>query len=76
MNLCPASAAPDSFDSVQAMVDWVEKGIAPERIVAKAALGNPFFPGRSRPLCPFPQYAKYKGSGNPEDAASFACTAD
>jgi hypothetical protein len=31
------------------------------------------FPGRSRPLCPYPQYAHYDGRGNPEDAASFSC---
>ena len=30
-------------------------------------------PGRSRPLCPYPQYAAYKGSGDPQDAANFTC---
>ena len=31
--------------------------------------------GLTRPLCPYPQYAKYKGTGNLKDAANWACTA-
>ncbi len=75
MTHCSGGPATDTYDSVQAMVDWVEKGIAPDRIHAVAAPNNAWFPNRSRPLCPFPQYARYKGTGNPEDAASFACVA-
>ena len=55
---------------VAALRDWVEKGEAPKQIVAR---GTAVFPGRSRPLCPHPQYAHYKGQGNIEDAASFEC---
>ena len=67
---CQGGAATDSWDGLQALVDWVEKGEAPKQIVAR---GTAVFPGRSRPLCPHPQYAYYKGQGNIEDAASFEC---
>ncbi|MBC5785681.1 tannase/feruloyl esterase family alpha/beta hydrolase [Ramlibacter sp. USB13] len=70
MGHCSGGAATDSWDGLGALVDWVEKGQAPQRIVAT---GTSVFPGRSRPLCPYPQYAHYNGSGNPEDAANFSC---
>lgn len=70
MSHCQGGAATDSWDGLGALVDWVEKGQAPQRIVAS---GTSVFPGRTRPLCPWPQYAHYNGSGNPEDAASFSC---
>ena len=67
---CQGGAATDSWDGLGALVDWVEKGQAPQRIVAS---GTTVFPGRTRPLCPYPQYAHYNGSGDPENAASFSC---
>jgi hypothetical protein len=70
MGHCAGGAATDSWDGLGALVDWVEKGQAPQKIVAT---GTSVFPGRSRPLCPYPQYAHYDGRGNPEDAASFSC---
>jgi feruloyl esterase len=70
MGHCQGGAATDSWDGLQALVDWVEKGQAPQRIVAR---GTAVFPHRSRPLCPWPSHAHYNGSGNPEDAASFSC---
>jgi feruloyl esterase len=73
MNHCSGGPATDTFDSIQAMVDWAEKGLAPERILARAAPTNAWFPNRTRPLCPYPAYAKYNGSGSLEDAASFTC---
>jgi pimeloyl-ACP methyl ester carboxylesterase len=70
MGHCGTGAATlDRFDLLQAVVDWVEHGKAPDAVIAK----GPVFPGRSRPLCPYPQYAAYKGQGNPEDASSFEC---
>ena len=75
MNHCSGGPATDSFDSIQTMVDWVEKGIAPQNIAAKALPTNTDFPNRTRPLCPYPQFAKYKGSGSVEDASSFVCSA-
>jgi feruloyl esterase len=47
----------------------VENGKAPDAVIAT---GNAF-PGRSRPLCPHPKSAHYKGSGNPEEAENFEC---
>jgi feruloyl esterase len=63
------AAALDSFDLLSAVVDWVEKGTAPNAITATGRA----FPGRSRPLCAYPQYAHYKGQGDPEDARHFEC---
>jgi hypothetical protein len=47
----------------------VEQDKTPDSVIAT----GPAFPGRSRPLCAWPQLARYKGQGNPEDAASFEC---
>ena len=63
------SAALDDFDMLGAVVDWVEKGAAPESVIATGKA----FPGRSRPLCPYPKHAQYKGQGNPENAENFIC---
>ena len=59
----------DHFDMLTAIVDWVERGRAPDAVIATGTA----FPGRSRPLCPFPKHAQYKGSGDSESAANFAC---
>jgi Tannase and feruloyl esterase len=70
MNHCQGGPATlDRFDLLGAVVDWVEKGTPPDSVVAKGK----DFPGRSRPLCPYPKYARYKGQGDPEDAANFEC---
>ena len=70
MGHCSGGAATDSWDGLQALVDWVEKGEAPKQILAR---GTSVFPGRTRPLCAYPAYAQYKGQGNVEDASSFEC---
>jgi feruloyl esterase len=59
----------DSFDMLAAVVEWVENGKAPQAIRATGRS----WPGRSRPLCPYPSHAHYKGTGDVEDAASFEC---
>jgi feruloyl esterase len=59
----------DNFDLLTAAVNWVEKGTAPDSVVATGKA----FPGRSRPLCAYPKYAHYKGQGDPEDANNFEC---
>jgi feruloyl esterase len=56
---------------IGAAVEWVEKGTAPASVTATGRA----FPGRSRPLCAYPQHAHYKGTGNADDAASFECVA-
>ncbi len=70
MGHCSGGAATDSWDGLQALVDWVEKSVPPRQILAT---GTTVFPGRTRPLCAYPTYAQYKGSGNIEDAANFSC---
>jgi hypothetical protein len=60
-----------AFDPLPALERWVEQGEAPERIEAVQMLDGK--PARSRPLCPYPAIARYRGKGNPDDAASFAC---
>jgi len=62
-------AALDELDLLSAVVDWVEKGTAPEAVTATGKA----FPGRSRPLCAYPKHAQYRGSGDPENATSFDC---
>jgi feruloyl esterase len=64
------TAALDSFDLLGAVVDWVERGTAPDSVVATGRA----FPGRSRPLCAYPNFAHYKGTGDIEDAKNFICT--
>jgi feruloyl esterase len=54
---------------VVALERWVEQGVAPGKIIATGA------GGLSRPLCPYPQEVRYNGSGDPNQASSFACVA-
>ena len=62
-------------DLVVALQRWVEQGVAPTRIIATKFNGDDHAKGVAitRPLCPFPQVAKYKGSGSTDDAANFMC---
>jgi pimeloyl-ACP methyl ester carboxylesterase len=73
MNHCAGGPATDSFDGLGAIVDWVERGAAPSRIEASARSGTTYFPGRTRPLCAYPSFARYNGSGSLEDGANFVC---
>ena len=75
MNHCAGGPATDRFDGLLAIVDWVEKGAAPARIDASASPRTTYFPGRTRPLCPYPAYARYSGTGSLEDGAHFTCVA-
>jgi hypothetical protein len=69
---CGGGAGPQPQNLFNALVDWVEKGVEPERILAQSGPpGGP--PTRTRPLCPYPQTAIYNGTGSTDDAASFHC---
>jgi Tannase and feruloyl esterase len=58
---------------VTAIVDWVEEGRAPDSLIARKIVdGNVV---RSRPLCSYPQVARFTGRGNTDDAASYRCEA-
>jgi feruloyl esterase len=69
MRHCGGGPALDQFDMLGAVTNWVEKGIAPESVIATGAA----FPGRSRPLCAYPKHAQYAGSGDTNDARNFRC---
>jgi feruloyl esterase len=74
MGHCGAGATgPDKFDAVAALESWVEKGVAPSRIDALQSADGKVT--RSRPLCKYPQVAKYDGKGSADDARSFSCAA-
>src|SRR3954453_4081803 len=61
----------NDFDSLTVMEQWVEQGKAPDRIVGTRLVdGNLVY---TRPLCRWPQVAKYDGAGDANDAASFSC---
>jgi feruloyl esterase len=62
-------------DLTLALEHWVEQGVAPEMVIATKRQGaTPEAPAlRTRPLCPYPQVARYKGSGSTDDAANFTC---
>jgi len=74
MGHCSGGPATDGFDMLPQLVDWVERGVAPESVPARAT--NPGYFGvaaRTRPLCPYPKVARYHGSGDINDAANFSC---
>lgn len=80
MNHCAGGPATDRFDALQALEDWVEKGIAPEALTATVNASDPDviaagWPARrSRPLCAYPKQAVLKaGATDTESAASFQC---
>ncbi len=66
MQHCGGGPGPSSFDMNKPIEAWVEQGVPPGPIVATK-------PGRSRPLCPYPEVARWKGSGSTDDAANFTC---
>ncbi len=73
MTHCAGGIGPDTHDPVTAVIDWVETGKAPELIVARKVINGETT--RSRPLCPYPQVARYTGNGSIDDAANFRCEA-
>jgi feruloyl esterase len=69
MGHCGGGPGVNTFDSIGTLEKWVEKGIAPATILGTGAQGM------SRPLCPYPQAAEYKGSGDLKDASNWSCKA-
>lgn len=70
---CRGGVGPDRLDALTALINWVENGTAPQTIAASQVRDGKVV--RTRPLCPYPQVARYAGSGSIDDAASFACKA-
>ncbi len=75
---CSGGSGPNTFGTpmLSALDRWVEKGVAPQAIPATKyrTNGDPASGvERTRPLCPYPQVARYKGTGSIDVAANFAC---
>ena len=70
---CRGGVGVSTFDAVTPLVEWVEKGSAPKTIPGARVLEGKVV--RTRPLCPYPQVAKYSGSGSIDDARNFTCAA-
>jgi hypothetical protein len=71
MGHCGGGIGPDRHDSMTAMIDWVEKGKAPDSMLATRVVDKQVV--RSRPLCSYPQVARYSGQGSIDEAANFRC---
>ena len=67
---CAGGNGPQPQGLFNAVVDWVEKGSAPDRILASKAIEGGM---QTRPLCPYPARARWRGEGSTDDAASFTC---
>jgi feruloyl esterase len=91
MQHCGGGPGPDNFgayvssvatdpqhDMSMALERWVEQGVAPDQIIAakRQSADSKTPPIRTRPLCPYPQVARYKGSGSTDEAANFVCVAE
>jgi feruloyl esterase len=68
---CGGGEGATNFDMVGPLEQWVEHGTAPDSVTASHRTGGKV--DQTRPLCPYPQAAKFKGSGSTDDAASFTC---
>jgi len=73
MGHCSGGPGPNQFDAVAALEQWVEKGTAPEQLLATRSTAGKV--ERSRPLCAYPKVARYKGTGSIDEAANFTCVA-
>lgn len=68
---CSGGVGTSTFDAVTPLIQWVEKGMAPATVPASRVVDGKTV--RTRPLCPYPEVAKYKGSGSIDEAANFSC---
>ncbi len=69
MGHCGGGEGPSTFDMVTPLEQWVEKGQAPARVVASHSTNGKV--DRTRPLCAYPQVARYTGSGSTDEAPEF-----
>jgi Tannase and feruloyl esterase len=71
----PSRLHDPGHDVVSALEQWVEKGVAPNQIIATGFVGGDSAKGveTTRPLCPYPEEARYKGTGDTNSATSFTC---
>lgn len=73
MTHCAGGNGPDQNDAITAVIDWVETGTPPDRIEARKIVDGETV--RSRPICPYPEVARYDGSGSIDEASNFICRA-
>ena len=73
MHHCSGGPGPDRFDTLSALEAWVEHGKAPEVIQASTRPENPV--QHRLPLCPYPQQARYRGTGEILDPSNWSCAA-
>jgi tannase/feruloyl esterase len=73
MTHCAGGPGPNTFDMLTLLEQWVEKGNAPTQVTASHSTNGTV--DRTRPLCAYPQIARYKGAGSIDEAASFICQA-
>ena len=71
MGHCGGGEGPNTFDMMVPLEQWVEKGQAPARVVASHSTNGRI--DRTRPLCPYPQVARYTGTGSIDEAVNFTC---
>ncbi|MEP6782471.1 MAG: tannase/feruloyl esterase family alpha/beta hydrolase [Acidobacteriota bacterium] len=71
MHHCGGGPGPNTFDMLPALEAWVEQGVAPQQVIASHLTDGKV--DRTRPLCPHPMVAKYKGTGSIDEAANFVC---
>ena len=71
MNHCGGGPGPTHFNGLTALEEWVEDGLAPDKIIAFHTTEGEI--DRTRPLCPYPQVAVYDGRGSTNDESNFAC---
>jgi feruloyl esterase len=71
MGHCGGGEGPNVFDALTPLEQWREQGKAPTSILATHSTNDKV--DRTRPLCPYPQFAKYKGSGSIDKAENFVC---
>jgi len=69
---CSGGEGASSVDHLSLLEQWVEERKAPDRVIARRPPGEGA--ERTRPLCPYPQVARYSGTGSTDDAANFRCT--
>ena len=70
---CGGGIGPDRHDGMTAIIDWVEKGKAPDSMLASHVVDGHVV--RTRPLCAYPNVARYSGQGSIDEASNFRCVA-
>ncbi len=70
---CGGGVGVNDFDAITPLVSWVEKGTVPAKLIGSRTVEGKVV--RTRPLCVYPEVAKYTGTGSVDDAANFVCRA-